>query len=190
MIDSFLEELLRDDVQEEGVMVGPGNIDSGAVWNGTGELLRTKAEAFCPVQVHVGMECKSWLLLETKTGLDKSQWVFPDDGVEWYGNREAKEAIHLFLAVKLRREKTLVYWFCEGESGLVAENRGVFRLVQTKKAKDEIRALFPAPAFGVIFHSFLPIFSPYPQPKPIFSVFRPNWERDSAQTAPLPGRHL
>lgn len=50
-------------------------------------------------------------------------------------------------------EKTLIYWLCEGESGLVAENRGVFRLVQTKKVKDEIRALFPAPAFGLSFIS-------------------------------------
>lgn len=82
MIYCFLEELLREDAKEEGVMVGPGSTESGAVWNGIGDLLRTKTEAVCPVRVYVGMECESWLLLETKTGLDKSQWVFQDDGIK------------------------------------------------------------------------------------------------------------
>lgn len=67
---------------KQGVTVGPGNTESGALWSGGGELSRARTEALSTVQVYVGIGCKGWLFLETKTGLDKSQWVFPDDHIE------------------------------------------------------------------------------------------------------------
>lgn len=170
-------------------MVGPGHIESGAVWNGISELLRTKTRILpCPGICGHGVHelaftrNQDWFRQEPVSISRWWHWMIWEQG--------SKGGYKSFSCCETQKRKDLIYWPCEGESGLVAENTAVFRLVQTKKVKDEIRALFPAPAFGVVFHSFLPVFSPYPHPKPIFSVFLPNWERDSAQTAPLPGRHL
>ena len=122
--------------------------ESGAIWSGGSELLRTRPEALSRDTVLAGMEDKGWLFLETRliwtraygyfqmmalsdveTGKQRRLWIFFALKWERDGKREREEREHVLA-------------LCWRESRLVAENGVVFRSVQTKKVKGESEHLF------------------------------------------------
>lgn len=196
IIDSLWKELFRDDLKEEGVVVGPGHwIRSNLKWR----KWVTEDETWSTFQGHsAGRHGGQGLAFpRNKTDLDESLWVFPDDGIEWCGNREAKEAVNLFCLEMRERWKERE----RGErarTGLVQERissgRREWSCLQVspdKKSEGGIRAPFPAPAFGVVWVSIIS-FHPLSLLTTHAHLAMPSFqlEEGMAQISALPGKHL